>query len=113
MALDVDGTRVVDDLSEIDWTREWDGHVQVRQVVPPWVVDVSHGWAVVIVCVQDLRRFRAWDPPRYLLTRWRKMRGAWRLEQHMRVPRRVLDALLAGGSDYLDTVQRQETRACG
>jgi len=100
MALDTDGERVVDSLDQIIWERHHDGQQVVRQPAPPVVVQQANGWATVLLTLQD-RRAGAWGPRRWVITRWKRDRGAWRLYDKFRLSEAALRGLVVQGATVL------------
>lgn len=94
---DVDGVLAVAELEDIRWDRPGPAGVGlVQQHLGHEVVWVAsrNNWAVVLILVRDWKR-RAWQDPRFVLTRWRRERGAWRLFAHFRMPAAVAATLSA------------------
>lgn len=96
---DVDGIEVVADLGDLRWDRYYEGRHAERHIGAR-VVENSGAWATVIVAVKDLRTDRP-CPVRYVLARYRREGGAWRLRNHFRLPRRTLDALIELVPDFV------------
>lgn len=84
MALDCDFIKVADTLEGIRWERWFDGLLHIRQPGPPVILHESAGYAWVAIPQQE-RRKRAWLPLRWILTKWRKSHGAWRLLDSFRI----------------------------
>lgn len=105
-ALDWDPGNAVEDFSEINWGRHADAKV-VKRHLGHFVLHQWKAWATILIVIQD-RKFRrepndgrykrrnlppGWDPPRYILTRWQKLGGLWRLRDRFRLTGSHVDAL--------------------
>lgn len=104
MALDEDFIRVVGSFDEIRWDREWGGRLHIRQPGPAIVVDQLGTWATVLIPQQDWDR--DWKETRWILTRWQKSHGAWRLTNSIRVSKRAMYKLVEVSQDLLDTYDK-------
>jgi len=96
---EVDGIEVVASLDDLRWDRFYEGRRSERHVGAT-VVESSGAWATVLVAVKDVRGDRP-CPVRYVLARYRREGGAWRLRNHFRLPRRTLDALAELAPDFM------------
>lgn len=86
MALDSNFETVVDSLEDIRWEREWNGRLYTRQPGPVIVIDKQRAWATVLIPQQDWRSMKkGWEKPRFVLSRWCKERGAWRIRGYLRL----------------------------
>ncbi len=101
-ALDVDPLNAVENLADIDWTRG-SGHFVSQQHLGHAVLHNAQSWATVCICTRVKRYTHrsgkngkkqppGWDPPRFILTRWRMLKGLWRLQDRFRLTRSHLAA---------------------
>lgn len=106
MALDSNFETVVDNLEDIRWEREWNGRMYTRQLGPAIVVDRQRAWATVLIPQQDWRSMKkGWERPRFVLSRWYKERGAWRIKGYLRLSFRDAQAFSKLVSDeYLEEI---------
>lgn len=101
-SLDVDPLNAVESLANIDWTRGAGKLVSVQHLGHT-VLHCRSGWATVVICTR-VKRYTSpsgkngklqppgWDPPRFILTRWRYLKGLWRLMDRFRLTRSHLSA---------------------
>ncbi len=100
-AYDIDGLEVVGDLDEICWSvRDAGGPWNIQRHVASEVIHKIGPWAVVLVATQDFRK-KKWAPTRYVLTRYRYMAGAWRLQNHFRLHEPHLLLLAAASARFV------------
>lgn len=88
MALDSNFVTVVDNLEDINWNRDWDGRPDIRQPGPPIVLFKWAAQAVVLIPQQ-----RAKEEIRFIITKWQKSKGAWRLNEDMRINMKTIKAI--------------------
>ena len=114
-AFDVDGFEVAEDLDSICWeVREKRGSQNVQRHVAHETIHRVGAWAVVLVAGQDYKQGQ-WQSTRFVLTRYRKLAGAWRLQNHFRLPESPLLLLGAAVPRFLEDVHKQEKKLepCG
>jgi len=108
---DIDGIEVVETLEDICWDRRvLDGRLSERHF-GAHVVETTGAWATVLIAVRDIRRDRP-CPVRYVLTRYRKEAGGWRLTNHFRLPERTLTALAASAIPFITECDKDDD-PCG
>jgi len=98
---EVDGTTTVATLDQINMDRYAAGGALMSRHLHHEVLTDRTGWAVVLVAVQDYRK-RQWEPPRYVLTRWRKEGPLWTLHTSFRFGALSLDALQSQASQFME-----------
>jgi len=105
-AFEIDGVQAVAQLEDIDWTLPQSNPTGVCAQRGLQTLHRAGSWATVVIALQDRKKF-IWQPVRYVLAKYRKIGGLWRLQQHMRVNHKAFGVLAKDAESFQGDVNKK------